>query len=274
MMNNTRRTLCQSLISALGLGGISACSQPAPRVAQRTYTEEEQRRMHKFRGIGGAEWFLSTLSELNYIHIYDQDGKIVSAPSGLRGQGNIKFRIGQIPIRLKVTWRIQDPLNPIVDRGRGPASSVNREVWSGGKLTGTFEIPVANRIPDDLLDDLRRDPKGSLRVKIRLHREGVLLGWDIERRPGFDPKKRDSFGEIAYVAPGWVKTGGDFKEARFLEWLESANGTLIKAPDKRSINGVVPPELAARGIRLRNGFLFEPGWYIHPKTGQRIETDF
>jgi hypothetical protein len=156
----------------------------------------------------------------------------------------------------------------------GSSSSAYHEAWSGGKITGSFEIPVAERIPDELLDDLRRDPKGSLRIKVRLHRDGVLLGWDIERRPGYDRRKRDIYGEAAYVGPAWFKTGGDFKEARFLSWVESAEGTLVNAPDRTSLTGGVPPNLAARGIRLRNGYLWEPGWYIHPKTGQRIETDF
>jgi hypothetical protein len=239
MMNNTRRQLCQCLGGVLAALGLNACSQSVPRLPQRTYTEEEQRRMHKFRGIGGAEWFLSTLSELNYIHIYDQDGRILDAPSGLSGTGNGKFHISNIPIRLRVTWRKQDPSNPIVNKGSGPANSVYREKWSGGKVIGDFEIPVADRIPDDLLDDLRRDPKGSLRIKIRLHREGVLLGWDIERRPGYDPKKLNAYGNPVFVSAVHSFAGGDFHEAEII-----------------------------------NGQAVRKGWYIHPKTGQRIETDF
>jgi hypothetical protein len=200
-------------------------------------SEAEQVRMNRFHGVTSAEWTHSTLSELSYIHIYDQDGHIITAPSGLVGQGGGSFAINRIPIRLKVTWREQDPLNPIINRGRGPG--VYSEAWSGGKITGSFEIPVADRIPDELLDDLRRDRKGSLRIKIRLHRDGVLLGWDIERRPEYDRKNRDIFGEAVYVAAEHSFYGGDFREGEI-------------------ING--------KPVRM--------GWYIHPKTGQRIETPY
>jgi hypothetical protein len=259
MMNNARRTLCQSLISAISLSGITACSQTAPRAPQRTYTEEQQRRMHKFRGVGGYETVISGFGS-------SFDTGVFIVLSNDRGQ---IFEEG-------LFWEKKDSKSTLGIYPPGLMKTLTATAYNkrGGQPLYEITIPVADRIPDDLLDDLRRNPKGTLRIKIRLHREGVLLGWDIERRPGFDPKKRDSFGEIAYVSPGWVKTGGDFKEARFLEWIESVDGTLIKAPDKRSINGELPRELAARGMRLRNGFLWEPGWYIHPKTGQRIETDF
>ncbi|WP_236651283.1 hypothetical protein, partial [Aquabacterium fontiphilum] len=104
----------------------------------------------------------------------------------------------------------------------------------GKELLLDVDIPVADRIPDELLDELRRGG-GGLRIKIRLHREGVLLGLDIERRPGFDPKKRDSYGSAVYVAPGWTKTGGDFKEARGVYWLEDEAGRLVKAPSPESL---------------------------------------
>ncbi|WP_236651285.1 hypothetical protein, partial [Aquabacterium fontiphilum] len=82
----------------------------------------------------------------------------------------------------------------------------------GKELLLDVDIPVADRIPDELLDELRRGG-GGLRIKIRLHREGVLLGWDIERRPGFDPKKRDQWGSAVYVGPVHSFAGGDFREA-------------------------------------------------------------
>lgn len=90
-----------------------------------------------------------------------------------------------------------------------------------------------------MLADLRRDRKGMLRLKIRLMPDAILIGWDIERRPGFDPKKRDSAGQIAYVAPVHSFAGGDFREA------ERVNGKVVRM-----------------------------GWYIDPGTGQRVETDF
>ena len=267
-------------------------------------SEAEQVRMNRFHGVTSAEWTHSTLSELSYIHIYDQDGHIITAPSGLVGQGGGSFAINRIPIRLKVTWREQDPLNPIINRGMD--TGVYSEAWSGGKITGSFEIPVAERIPDELLDDLRRDRKGSLRIKIRLHRDGVLLGWDIERRPGFNAQKSR---EGQYYAPAYSHTGGDFKEMQiafyidakspcqecvafarnvkktpFVVYSDDPNG-YITMPSADDLQNQLPDVLQKNGYFLTpvgkvyssygsGRQLREKGWYIHPKTGQRIETDF
>jgi hypothetical protein len=108
-----------------------------------------------------------------------------------------------------------------------------------GPVVRDITVPVASRIPDELLEDLRRDPKGGLRLKLRVHPETLLVGWDIERRPGFDPKKLDSFGEAVYVAPVHSFAGGDFREAKIF-----------------------------------NGQVIRKGWYIDPQTGARIETNF
>lgn len=219
-MNNTRRTLCQSLISAISLSGISACSQPATRAPQSTYTEAEQRRMHKFRGVGGGEFFISGFGESAENGVFaifrDAHGREIG------GSGYY--------------WKDKDRKS-----GNAPLISVNIEVFdrNGGKLLYQRHLQIADRIPDELLNDLRRDPKGTLRIKIRLHREGVLLGWDIERRPGYDPKKRNAYGNPIFVSAVHSFAGGDFREAEII-----------------------------------NGQAVRKGWYIHPKTGQRIETDF
>ena len=231
-MNQMRRFAIRSISGLLGLAGVAACSQTALTKPQPTYTAEEQQRMHKFRGGRGGEWYLSSIDELEYVEILDQSGRYIDALSLAAPRNDRMKGLSEVPIRLKVTWREQDPKNPLYSGKKG-------ESWSGGKITGSFEIPVADRIPDDLLDDLRRDPKGSLRIKIRLHREGVLLGWDIERRPGYDPKKRDQWGSPLYVSAVHSFAGGDFREAEI-------------------ING--------KPVRM--------GWYIHPRTHERIETDF
>jgi hypothetical protein len=76
-------------------------------------------------------------------------------------------------------------------------------------------------IPDDLLDAMRRGV-GGFRLKIRIHKDGPLIGWDLSR--GFN---------LQYFA------GGDFREAD-----------------------------------IENGKVLRKGWYIQPKTGQKIDTDF
>jgi hypothetical protein len=187
-----------------------------------------------------------------------------------------------VPIRLKVNWREQDTNNPI-------HSGKRNERWSGGKITGNFEIPVADRIPDDLLDDLRRDPRGNLRIKIRLHREGVLLGWEIERRPnprGFTPNEMRE--QNIWLASAYSFVGGDFKEARPAHYiwengafkdLPSALPTPLSAGDKAILEkyNLMLVEGAIRTsppTPANNRRVWEKGWYIHPRTNKRIETDY
>ena len=114
----------------------------------------------------------------------------------------------------------------------------NFPYFSGPPLVD-ITVPVAERIPEETLDALRAMGDGMFRLKLRIHPKTLLVGWDIERRPGLDPKKRDSLGQIAYVAPVFSHIGGDFREAR-----------------------------------IRNGIVLVKGWYIDPETKQRVETDF
>ena len=223
-MNNTRRRICQSLGALFGATSLAACAQTEERKPESSYTEEEQRRMHKFRGIGGYELYVSGFGRTAEEGVYarlknDQSHPLDAGYFWIRGDSKSSGSLAQGRTLKTVQVDAYDRL--------------------GGKLLYQAEIPVADRIPDDLLDDLRRNPKGSLRIKIRLHREGVLLGWDIERRPGFDPKKRDQWGSAVYVGPVHSFAGGDFREAEIF-----------------------------------NGKAVRKGWYIHPRTGQKIETDF
>jgi hypothetical protein len=223
-MNNTRRQICQYAFSALGLSGISACAQPTKQPPQRTYSEQEQQRMHKFRGIRGAERFVSGFGRAWEEGVF----------------ATLKNDQGQ-PIESGYFWAGGDSKSSFPLYSTNMMQNIYVDVYDrrGGKFLYQSVIPVAERIPEELLDDLRRDPKGGLRIKIRLHREGVLLGWDIARRPGFDPKKRDQWGKPLYVAAVHSFAGGDFREADVF-----------------------------------NGKAIRKGWYIHPKTGQRIETNF
>lgn len=69
-------------------------------------------------------------------------------------------------------------------------------------IAGDYTIPVAKRIPDSVLRDIRAHG-GSLRLKFRLKPGGVLFGWDIERA---DPLGNVSVFEVP---------GGDFLETRY-----------------------------------------------------------
>ena len=99
-------------------------------------------------------------------------------------------------------------------------------------------VPVAERVPEETLDAVRAGA-GGLSLKLRIHPDTLLVGWDIESRPGYDPKKLDQFGRPYYVEAVQTHVGGDFREAKIF------NGKVVRA-----------------------------GWYIDPKTKERIETDF
>lgn len=224
-MNEMRRRICQILSGLIGFGWISACGQPAPIGKQRVYTETELRLIQKYRGVSGYNLWVALLPRPEpsprglYCKVVDEKANYVAGGIGIQTSTG-----GNPPVFIDATLFDNTDAN---FKDKQPV------------VVGQWTVPIADRIPDDLLDDLRRDPKGSLRIKIRLHREGVLLGWDIERRPGFDPKKRDQWGEAVYVAPVHSFVGGDFQEAKIF-----------------------------------NGKAVRKGWYIHPRTKERIETDF
>lgn len=74
----------------------------------------------------------------------------------------------------------------------------------GDEVVGDYTIAVAGRIPDSVVQALKRDRKGDLRLKFRLKPDGVLFGWDVERRPGWKPGLS--------VAPVYEEVGGDFTD--------------------------------------------------------------
>jgi hypothetical protein len=132
------------------------------------------------------------------------------------------------PERVRIVWRDSSVLKFMTDLGMRYA----------GNIVGNEILEVGTRVPQELIDDLKREP-GSLRLKFRMSDQGTLFGWDIQRRPEFDPKGRDLHGEAAYAALVHSFAGGDFREAKILD-----------------------------GKPVRKG------WYIDKRTGQTIETDF
>ena len=132
-----------------------------------------------------------------------------------------------VPERARILWRDSDKF-----ASDGRAAYV-------GNILGDKTIEVGSRIPQELIDDLKRDPRGNLRLKFRMSKDGTLFGWDIQRRPGYDPSLRDPQGRHIHFPAVHSFAGGDFREAEIV-----------------------------------NGKVLRKGWYIHPRTGQRIETDY
>lgn len=102
--------------------------------------------------------------------------------SSVTRQGNrsiMAFPSGKVPETVRVVWRDSSEL---VRRKDDPAQSTY-----AGKVLGDHTIPIASRIPDEVAAEIRKNG-GGLRLKFRLHPDGVLFGWDIERLEGGLPR--------------------------------------------------------------------------------------
>jgi len=271
-------------------------------------TAEQQALRHKFRGVTGGELTVDAFGIKKGVNIFDENGNVFFMASNSSKNGSKQGFGSQfgVPITLRAEWRKEGPevdgvpQNPFyqeMSRAFGP--------YIGGVVVASYTTTVAERIPDALLDDLRANG-GGLRLKVRLHDDGILVGWDIERRPGFNAQKSR---EGQYYPPAFSHTGGDFKEMRVAHYIDAKspcqecvafartvkktpfavykddpNG-YITMPSADDLNNQVPEVLARNGYFLTpigevyssygsGRQLREKGWYIHPKTGERIETDF
>jgi hypothetical protein len=199
-------------------------------------------------------------------------------------KATLSFSAGHVPEKVRVIWRKTDvdqcPCLPPWGSGHyydnfgkskenylppdGYTTNVDEEIakrkrvaanlgirhqgpWTSAfsaEILGDHTIPVASRIPDELIADLRKNG-GGLRLKFRLHKDGVYLGWDIARRsPLWNNYTEQQIREKnLYIPPDYLHIGGDFKEA-----------TPIDSPTDE--------------------FAISKGWYIDAKTGRKIETDY
>ena len=178
---------------------------------------------YKFRGIRGVVVRIDAIGEKRHVTIVSDTNRQIAAPSLLspKNNGILSFSGGALPLpkTVHITWReggakYERPLSPDKTRSIGPLS------WMGGTIVGDYTIEVASRIPDDVLDSIRKEG-GALRLKFRLKDDGVLLGWDIER-PG---------GGISRYS----MAGGDFREAYIFNgkvvdpgWYIDKNGQKIE----------------------------------------------
>ena len=217
-------TLCAAL-----LAGCSGSAGRRPLPVQPPLSAEDEALKRKFRGLEGGQLLVDSLFVVTGLNIFEEHGWLffsfarMTPPRG-RFRGSYGADFG-VPKFLRVEWRdryvtADDPPQPRPP-GHVPGA------FFGGTILGNYTVPVAALIPDSLLEDKRRNG-GGFRLKIRIHPDGPLIGWDLERAPGSAPD-----GSKFHHA------GGDFQEAYIF-----------------------------------NGKALRKGWYIHPKTGERFETDF
>jgi len=189
---------------------------------------------HKFRGVFGGELRVDALFKTNKAVIINCDtGYLFNIGMGVFGPrsdaisgygGNMEGDRLVVPKHLRL---LRFP--------EGARFLGYEAPYFEGTPLVDATVPVAERIPEEALDDLRRNG-GSLRLKLRIHPDTLLVGWDIAR---LDAPSKGSSGGPVFAPTRYAWIGGDFREAIVF-----------------------------------NGKVIEPGWYIDPKTGQRIETDF
>lgn len=93
------------------------------------------------------------------------------ARSTYKNTDKMGFPLPQIPQQVRVIWRGPDS-KAIVENG-----AVRYE----GTIAGDYTILVASRIPPSVFEEIERNG-GALRIKFRLKPDGVMLGWDIQRK--------------------------------------------------------------------------------------------
>ncbi|WP_265707290.1 hypothetical protein [Verminephrobacter aporrectodeae] len=146
--------------------------------------------------------YISVVGEdKNNVTMLNQNGEVWSFATSL-GEGGDSYSsypsAMSIPRKLHVTWRTDDA-EPRKNRNglREPSSG-----FEGGTILGDYTVQVASRIPDDVLDFIRKNGSSLLRLKIRLADHGVLVGWDVE----------EWYNAIGGRTYRYVMPGGDFRE--------------------------------------------------------------
>jgi hypothetical protein len=202
------------LLLCVGLA-VGGCDQQST-VAGEVLSADDRVLAHKFRSISGGELFVDSISEMHGVNIFNERGEYIYGRGTLNPKNNSRHAYNSefgVPKFIRVVWR--DGYET-----RDGGSTLNAGIYTGGNILGDYTVPVAARYPDELLDAVRAG-KGELRLKIRIHEAGPLIGWDMQT---------PTSTELA---------GGDFREAEIV-----------------------------------GGKVMRKGWYVHPKTRERIETDF
>jgi hypothetical protein len=184
------------MIAALA---ISACASNRNHDASRQaapLSPEDQALRYKFRGIYGGVLRIDAATRKEYVTIKTEAGWSIEGAAALDlDRVDNSTHTGDtlpIPKFIHATWRI------------GPARyDGNSRSWTGGTIIGDYTVPVAERVPDDILDYIRKNG-GALRLKIRLKDDGILIGWDVEQH------RTNRYGTFLE----WVLPGGDFREAQ------------------------------------------------------------
>lgn len=151
-------------------------------------------------------------------------------------------RGGGLPLP-KSLRMLRYPLDAEINRKWDYGKPLNEQPPYFGEPLVDVTVPVASRIPDEALDRIRQY-QGSLKLKLRLTPETILVGWEVRNGKSY-PYPRDAQGD-RIITDADLMIGGDFCEAQVYNEKINGKWQLIR----------------------------RKGWQIDPKTGQKIETDF
>jgi hypothetical protein len=188
------------------LAAITGCARANP---------DQRNAPDRFKGVGCVLVVDAVPgTEMLGVEFFDDRGYVFYASSTVARRKRDILALGgaRIPLAAHVTWRD----NPKPIRGK------NGGIAYEGPIAGDYTIPIAERIPDEVLANIRAHG-GALRLKFRLKPDGVMFGWDIER---------DGIGTpypLKYDLPG-----GDFKEAFIVNGKAAIPGWYV-APDGRKV---------------------------------------
>lgn len=234
-MNDARRHVLKSLPALAVL--LTSCNSDAERAAMARDPDAALR--YKFRGIRGGEKRIDAFKKESGVALYLESGLVFAAGVFNKGAKISGYGGGSAGDRLVVpkTLRL---VRYSADSRR--LRGITYPAYDGTAILDVT-VPVAERIPDEVLDRVRKY-KGVLVLKLRIHPKTLMVGWEVKNGKSY-PFKRDKHGN-AYTTDEDDMVGGDFSERRV---------------QHRYLDG-------------RFQMVESKGWYIDPDTGQRIETDF
>ena len=169
-----RRSLIRLAAAALCSALTSACRSKLQAVppasltkSDARYLESRERMLQRF-GRPGIELVVDAMAGQEFLGVeffpeYAKHSFYRAGGQTLRSQA--KMILSQpVPERARILWRDSDKF-----------ASDGRAIYVGNIL-GDETIEVGSRIPQELIDDLKRDPRGNLRLKFRMSKDGTLFG--------------------------------------------------------------------------------------------------
>jgi len=232
-VNSERRHVVKSLGTLVVL--LTGCHSDVGKPAK----DKDAGLRHRFRGVRGGEKRIDSFASVSGVALYLESGLVFAAGTFNRGAKISGYGGQSAGDRLVVPRTLRMVRYPEDSRR---IADITYPAYDGTPILDVT-VPVAERIPDEVLDRIRKY-KGSLILKFRIHPKTLMVAWEVRNGRSY-PFKRDEWGN-AYTTDEDDMVGGDFCERRVQNRIIDGRSVLVESK----------------------------GWYIDPETGQRIEADF